>query len=96
MIVHVRLFARARDLAGADSLRVELPEGATVTDLRRQLAADCPSLASLLERSALAVENEFAADSLRLSAKAEIALLPPVSGGEADGYPISNRGQSAM
>lgn len=82
MFVHVRLFARARDLAGADLLRVELPDGATVAGLRRRLAADHPALASLLERSALAVENEFAEDSLVLSGDAEVALLPPVSGGE--------------
>jgi molybdopterin converting factor subunit 1 len=82
MIVHVSLFARARDLAGADVLRVELPDGATVADLRHRIAADCPALSSLLERSALAVANEFAADSLVLSANAEIALLPPVSGGQ--------------
>jgi molybdopterin converting factor subunit 1 len=83
MIVHVRLFARARDLAGSDSLHIDLPEGATVADLRRRLAADYPALAGLLERSALAVESEFAADSLVLSGDAEVALLPPVSGGEA-------------
>ena len=82
MIVHVRLFARVRDLAGSDCLRVELPDSATVADLRRRIAADYPALAGLLERSALAVENEFADDSLVLSADAEVALLPPVSGGE--------------
>jgi molybdopterin converting factor subunit 1 len=83
MIIHVRLFARARDLAGSDVLRIELPDGATVADLRRRLAADCPALAGLLERSALAVQSEFAADSLVLSADAEVALLPPVSGGQS-------------
>jgi molybdopterin converting factor subunit 1 len=83
MIVHVRLFARARDLAHTDIIHTELAEGATVADLRRRLAADYPALAGLLERSALAVEDEFAADSLALSANAEIALLPPVSGGQS-------------
>lgn len=83
MIVQVRLFARARDLAGCDRLQVALPEGATVAHLRRRMAADYPKLASLLERSALAVEDEFAADDQVLSGDAEIALLPPVSGGEA-------------
>lgn len=82
MMVHVRLFARARDLAGSDALCVQLPEGATVADLRRRLATDCPALAPLLERSALAVENEFAEDTHVLSANAEVALLPPVSGGQ--------------
>lgn len=83
MIVHVRLFARARDLARAEVLQVELADGATVSDLRRRLAADHPLLAGLLARSALAVESEFAADSLVLSTDVEVALLPPVSGGEA-------------
>jgi sulfur-carrier protein len=85
MMVPVRMFARARDLAGADALRIELPEGATVADLRRQLAVACPALASLLERSALAVDNEFAGDTQVLSANAEVALLPPVSGGSTNG-----------
>ena len=95
MIVHVRLFARARDMAGADSVAVELPDGATVADLRRRLAADHPALAGLLERSALAVENELAEDSLPLPANAEIALLPPVSGGEGRGRPQREDGFSS-
>jgi molybdopterin converting factor subunit 1 len=82
MIVAVRLFARARDLAGADLVRVELPEGATVSDLRRGLGRQCPALASLLEKSALAVDNEFAREDQPLTPGAEVALIPPVSGGE--------------
>ena len=37
--------------------------------------------ASLADRCAVGVNNEFAEDSLRLPEGAEIALLPPVSGG---------------
>jgi molybdopterin converting factor small subunit len=81
MTHRIRLFARARDLAGADSVGVELPPGATVADLRRALGEACPALAPLLQRSALAVDAEFAGDALVLPAGAEIALLPPVSGG---------------
>lgn len=81
MTCRVRLFARARDLAGADEVFVDLPASATVAQLRRVLAAACPALASLLERSALAVNAEVAGDHLVLPAGAEIALLPPVSGG---------------
>ncbi|MGH7169951.1 MAG: MoaD/ThiS family protein [Gemmataceae bacterium] len=83
MIVHVQLFARARDLACTGQVDTELAEGATVADLRRRLAADNPALAGLLERSAIAVDNDFAEDSRVLSANAEVALLPPVSGGES-------------
>ncbi len=81
MTVTVRLFARARDLAGADRVAVEVPAGATAGELRRRLAQDVPALASLLERSALAVGGEFAEDGQVLTAESEIALLPPVSGG---------------
>jgi molybdopterin converting factor subunit 1 len=81
MTVLVRLFARARDLAGAAVLKVDLPDGATVGDLRRALAIRCPALAVLVSQSALAVNDEFADDALTLPAQAEVALLPPVSGG---------------
>jgi molybdopterin converting factor small subunit len=60
---------------------MEVPEGARVADLRKHLAVRFPAMAGLLERSAVAVNNEFAADTLILPHGAEIALLPPVSGG---------------
>ena len=81
MKICVRLFARARDVAGADRLWVNLPERATVADLRARLAAEHPALGSLVRQSALAVNDEFAEDSWHLPGGAEVALLPPVSGG---------------
>jgi molybdopterin converting factor subunit 1 len=81
MTLTVRLFARARDLAGTDSLPVELPPRATVADLRRALAAARPALAPLLPLCAVAVGGDFADDDRALTPSAEIALLPPVSGG---------------
>jgi molybdopterin synthase catalytic subunit len=81
MKVAVRLFARAKDLAGAEVVTLDLPEGAYVGDLRRRLAEEYPPLASLLPRSAVAVDNEFAEDGFALRNGAEVALLPPVSGG---------------
>ena len=83
MILRVRLFARARDLAGADSLAVELSPGATVGDLRQRVAAVRPALAGLLPRCAVAVNSDFAEDARTLAATDEVALLPPVSGGSA-------------
>jgi molybdopterin converting factor subunit 1 len=81
MTVTVRLFARAKDLAGADLVTVALPESATVAELRRRLTADHPGLGFLLARSVFAVNDEFADDACSLSPESEIALLPPVSGG---------------
>jgi molybdopterin converting factor subunit 1 len=81
MTVTIRLFARAKDLAGTDAVSVSLPDGATVATLRAQLATEHPKLTGLIERSAFAVNDEFAEDVMRLSPDADIALLPPVSGG---------------
>jgi molybdopterin synthase catalytic subunit len=77
----VKLFARARDLAGTSELTLDLPEGAKVADLRKALALAHPKLTGLLERSAIAVNDDFAGDEQVLSPDAEAALLPPVSGG---------------
>jgi molybdopterin converting factor subunit 1 len=79
--VTVRLFARARDLAGAATVAVDLPAGAPVADLRRRLADRVPALAALLPRCAVAVNEEYAGDEAAVPADAEVALLPPVSGG---------------
>lgn len=81
MNLHVHLFARARDLAGAGLVVVELPAGAVVADLRRRLADLYPKLADLVGKCAVAVDAEFAGDGDVLKDGAEIALLPPVSGG---------------
>lgn len=84
MTIRVKLFARARDLAGTSELSVSLPAGATVGDLRRAVAVACPALSELLTRSAVAVNNDFADDATLLTGHAEAAVLPPVSGGSAE------------
>jgi molybdopterin converting factor subunit 1 len=81
MNVNVLLFAAARDLAGSDVVTVRLTPGSTVGELRARLARDCPPLAELLAKSAVAVNHDFADDSRSLSPNDEIAIIPPVSGG---------------
>lgn len=75
------LFAKLRDAAGSGAATVELPAGATVADLRRRLADAYPAVAGLLERSAVAVNHDFADADRPLAAGDEIAIIPPVSGG---------------
>ncbi len=81
MTVRVLLFARARDLAGQPSVEITLPEHATVADLRRTLGEAHPSLLPVIPRLHVAINNDYAADSDPVSANAEIACFPPVSGG---------------
>ena len=77
----VLFFARTRDLAGAAAIDVEMPDASTVGDLRRRLAADYPRLAGLLPDCAIAVDEEFVDDDREVENVAEVAVLPPVSGG---------------
>jgi molybdopterin converting factor subunit 1 len=81
MTLTVLLFAAARELAGAESLPVELPARSTVADLRAELSRRRPALAGLLAKSALAVNHDFAQDERVLFATDEVAVIPPVSGG---------------
>jgi molybdopterin converting factor subunit 1 len=81
MWLTVILFAAARDLAGTDSIAIELPPSATVGDLRSALSCRVPALAGLLAKSALAVNHDFADDAQVLHSKDEVAVIPPVSGG---------------
>jgi molybdopterin converting factor subunit 1 len=81
MNVAVKLFAAARDLAGAPQAVIDASPGVTVGDVRRCLAAQHPQLAPLAARSLLAVNAEYVSDATTLSAGDEVALIPPVSGG---------------
>jgi molybdopterin synthase catalytic subunit len=82
MTVTVRLFAILRERAGSDTVEIDLPEGATVSDAFDQLAA-VPGLAGLIERMPLrmAVNREYASAATGIAAGDELAVIPPISGG---------------
>lgn len=78
----VKMFALARQVAGSESLVVVLPAAeATVADLRQAIAHQYPALAPLVARAVFAVNQEYADDSTPLPAGADLACIPPVSGG---------------
>ncbi len=82
MEVNVKLFAHARELAGGESVRVTIPERATVGELRQALVNRLPAASELLRRSMFAIDAEYVGDEAVVSASArEIACIPPVSGG---------------
>jgi len=81
MRIDVRTFGGLSERVGLTSLPVELPDGATVADLRRHVAHAYPELAPLLPRIAVSVDLEVGGDTTGLEATSEVALLPPVAGG---------------
>jgi molybdopterin converting factor subunit 1 len=77
MEVTVRLFAMLRERAGASEVTVNLPEGARVRDALTalgELTSDLPLV--------MAVNREYALEDQVLDPGDELALIPPVSGGE--------------
>jgi molybdopterin converting factor subunit 1 len=81
MKVQVRFFALARELAETGDASLEIPEGATVADLRAAIARQWPALEILSKQVMIAVNSQYAANSTPIPPNAEIAFIPPVSGG---------------
>jgi molybdopterin converting factor subunit 1 len=79
--VAVRVFARLRELAGAEVIYVPVPAGATADDVRRAVEVLYPDAKGLLAKCAVAVNNEYAAADQPIRDGDEVALIPPVSGG---------------
>jgi MoaE-MoaD fusion protein len=76
--IRVRLFAALREQAGASELELELPADAHVSDVWRALALGGDEPASL----AFAVNRAYASREHALVEGDEVALIPPVSGGD--------------
>jgi molybdopterin converting factor subunit 1 len=81
MKVSVRLFAGLRERAGGDRVEVELPEGAVVRDLLAAMAGT-PVGALAPGQCVVAINREYAGATEPVHAGDEVALVPPVSGGE--------------
>jgi molybdopterin synthase catalytic subunit len=79
--VTVRLFARLRDVAGASELARDLPSGATIGDVWRQLAQEFPELVGYERSISSAINAEYTRMDQVVGEGDEIAFLPPVSGG---------------
>ena len=75
MNVSVRLFAGLRERAGTSHVEVELPDGAVVRDLLAAMALE-PG------QCVVAINREYARADEPIAAGDEVALIPPVSGGE--------------
>ena len=73
----MRLFAALRERAGSGSVELELPDGAVVADVWGKLG-----LGEEPEGLLYALNRGYAEKSAELSPGDEVAVIPPVSGGE--------------
>lgn len=81
MRVRVRLFAAARAVVGQGEVSVEVEDGSTVGDFMDLFFARHPELAGMAGSLLLAVNREFADQSVGLKDGDELGVMPPVSGG---------------
>jgi molybdopterin synthase catalytic subunit len=81
MKVYVSLFAGLKELVGQPKVTLELPEGATVDQLRDRLSEEYPRVIPFLPTLVCAVDEEYVSPDHPLSDGDDIALIPPVSGG---------------
>ena len=77
MRVRIRLFAGLREQAGSGSVDLDVPDGATVADVWPGLG-----LGDEPQGLVYALNKAYAQRTARLSAGDEVAVIPPVSGGD--------------
>jgi MoaE-MoaD fusion protein len=77
----IQLFAAPRQLLNRSTLRLELDGSLTAGQLKAQLAERFPELLPWLESGRLAVDRQLVGDQHPVPIGAEVALIPPVSGG---------------
>ena len=80
--MEVLLFGIAKDIVGNSQLQFSEPNEMpnSVSELKKMISKNYPEF-SKLSYLAVAVNNEYAQDDVKLSTDDEIAIIPPVSGG---------------
>jgi molybdopterin synthase catalytic subunit len=85
MTLDVFLFAGLAERIGSSSVRLELGESSatlTAAELKRELIRRFPDSEALIRASFVAKNQAYAEDSENIGEQDEVALIPPVSGGE--------------
>ena len=81
--VRARLFARLRELAGAETETLEMPAGSTLADVYASLRGRHPALPDAAGVRG-AVNQEFSDWATQVRDGDEAAFIPPVSGGSGE------------
>jgi len=81
MNVRIKFYAQLRELIGIHELELELPQGATVSQLLERIYAQKPALRAHDKSILIGAGLEFVDRNYKPNPGEEIAIMPPVQGG---------------
>ncbi len=79
--IKVLFFATLKEKAGTRQADFDLPEGATISQLKDFLVEKYPGLNGMLTHCLASINHDYRSDESEIPAYAEVAFFPPVSGG---------------
>ena len=85
MKIGVLFFGVLKEVIGRSSETVDLPEGARVREVLFYYAREAPRFEAMVPSLAISVNQEYSGADRALRDGDEVGLLPPVSGGSAQG-----------
>ena len=80
MKVNVRAFGIAKDIFQKSSTEIELAEGSSVMDLKKEIESRFPDFRKL-KHYHIALNEDYAQAEAIIKDQDEIVIIPPVSGG---------------
>lgn len=89
MQLSVRLFASVREALGTSAITLDLPAGATVGTLTRELHSRYPQMRDL-PPAMVSVNFEYVGEDHPLRENDQVAVIPPVSGGSNRHFEITD------
>ena len=81
MQIRVKLFALMREKAGTDTIALEVPAGANLSQAIAALVRHYPMLEPYMANTRCSLHMDFVGPETSLAEGDELALIPPVSGG---------------
>lgn len=95
MKINVKFFAGIAQFTGKSKHTLYFENNPQVKDIIEQLILEFPQAAELIKRSLLAVNHEYAKNEQFVMETDDIAIIPPVSGGEENLIEITSEELSA-
>jgi MoaE-MoaD fusion protein len=95
MRVRVLYLGMLKDVAGREKEELHLPDSARLGELFSELQLRIPELGDLGGAIALAVNYEYSGPATQLQENDEVALLPPVSGGNVGSEKVKDEHPTA-